>query len=341
MKIWNYHQYLEFFQRNRSVVLVAIGISILLIVTFFPTIFYIWDPPLAVNDQNMSNVGLCNHRELVEGSTFATSPCSDHFKWTSSTGRNISVLKCDFRQTDKELSMVQNLVGFIPDLEECQKHATPLLCHHMYKDCESPGSRPSTQNCLHVKDNICGQSKWDTAAKFLRTSHLGRCIAMPDCHRDFSNGSTIGHATKSMSDTISRTNGVHNRSETKCKPPLVATELRDIKPYLECSPTCFNTAWTTAAEKTAQEVMLYLSAVISLFCVIITFITWGKVAELRQFPQSTLLYLVIAYAVAVVGFTLPLLVGRRNAYCSHRDLLSTWADPSLLCKIQGTVLTIG
>jgi hypothetical protein len=55
MKIWNYHQYLEFFQRNRSVVLVAIGISILLIVTFFPTIFYIWDPPLAVNDQNMAS----------------------------------------------------------------------------------------------------------------------------------------------------------------------------------------------------------------------------------------------------------------------------------------------
>ena len=82
-------------------------------------------------------------------------------------------------------------------------------------------------------------------------------------------------------DTISQSkNGTQNKFEVKCKPPLVATELRDINPYLECSPECFHTAWTTDAEQTAQEAMLYLSAIISLFCVVVTFITWAKVAEL-------------------------------------------------------------
>jgi hypothetical protein len=129
--------------------------------------------------------------------------------------------------------------------------------------------------------------------------------------------------------------GKQNKSQVECKPPLIKTELHDIEPHLDCSPKCLDEGWTTDSEQRALEAMLYLTALISLFCIVITYITWAKVGELRKFPQSSLLFLVIAYTVALVGFGLPLIVGRKNAYCRHSDVLSTSSDPSVICKIQG------
>jgi hypothetical protein len=71
-----------------------------------------------------------------------------------------------------------------------------------------------------------------------------------------------------------------NKSEVLCTPPLVKTELQDIPYYLRCSPKCFQEDWISDRDQTAMEVMIYITAIFSLFSVLITFITWAKVAEL-------------------------------------------------------------
>jgi hypothetical protein len=56
--------------------------------------------------------------------------------------------------------------------------------------------------------------------------------------------------------------------------------------------------------------------------------------------DGTLLMLIYLYCTFPlgVGYTLPLVIGRQNAYCNHKDLLSMREDPSIICKIQGRQL---
>lgn len=80
--------------------------------------------------------------------------------------------------------------------------------------------------------------------------------------------------------SLEKKKGHDNKSEVSCKPPLVRTELRDVQFPVDCSPACLEENWTRRSEQLSLEVMLYLTGVFSLFCVVVTFITWAKVAEL-------------------------------------------------------------
>ena len=88
------------------------------------------------------------------------------------------------------------------------------------------------------------------------------------------------HAFFCAGITSNSTTGPQNESQVPCTPPLVRTEIRDMSPYLECSPKCLTEEWITEAEKQSLEVLLYLTGIIVWFCAVTTFITWAKIAEL-------------------------------------------------------------
>jgi hypothetical protein len=354
MKARIYHPTAPFLQSKRMLVLIVVGLVAAVIVTSLPTVFYIWDPPSHVHQEdpgrdtvNQPNSTHCHNREGVKWDKLVASPCSSYLNWSqiknSSDSRNISVLKCDFKNTEKALKDIQGFLASISDAQECERYASPLLCHYIYQDCEMSPPRPSTQECLLVRNGIC-KGLWDIAEAYLPSLSFGKCTSIPDCYRDFSNISNKQHSSSIFPVIDIRPNneiGKQNKSQVECKPPLIKTELHDIEPHLDCSPKCLDEGWTTDSEQRALEAMLYLTALISLFCIVITYITWAKVGELRKFPQSSLLFLVIAYTVALVGFGLPLIVGRKNAYCRHSDVLSTSSDPSVICKIQGALVHFG
>ena len=65
-----------------------------------------------------------------------------------------------------------------------------------------------------------------------------------------------------------------------CTPPLVEIELNDLDYPLGCSPACLEKNWSSKPELAVMEVMLYLTGIVSFFCVVVTFVTWANVAEL-------------------------------------------------------------
>ena len=127
--------------------------------------------------------------------TLAASPCSDHFNWSHTKNlavtRNISVLKCGFKETDNVLKLIEtSLDSDSVDAEECQEYATPILCHYIYQDCDVQPLRPTAQDCTRVQNDFC-KGLWKTVADYINLlPQLGKCLAMPNCSRDFSNSST-------------------------------------------------------------------------------------------------------------------------------------------------------
>ena len=49
-----FHQAAEELRRNRRVLVVGVGLLLVLVATSLPTIFYIWDPPLEDNNDQVS-----------------------------------------------------------------------------------------------------------------------------------------------------------------------------------------------------------------------------------------------------------------------------------------------
>ncbi|XP_062507392.1 uncharacterized protein LOC134183840 isoform X2 [Corticium candelabrum] len=304
---------------NRRLSVVSASLVALLAVTSLPTIFYIWDPPAKQVERstddvvNISGSDSCDNGQRVNWTSLVGSMCANYLEWqkgenkSAHYSRKISTLKCNFDDTEKNLQDILSLLlSGVPDLE-CQKQATPILCHYLYRDCDVELLRPTTEDCLKVKHGAC-QNEWNLAAIYLpRSASLSACIGIPDCSADFDNSSTANHTT-SFSGSTNLTN--HNESiasgstsskgngTVDCTPPLVEIELNDLDYPLGCSPACLEKNWSSKPELAVMEVMLYLTGIVSFFCVVVTFVTWANVAELRQFPQNTLLFLVIAYAIA-------------------------------------------
>jgi hypothetical protein len=102
---------------------------------------------------------------------------------------NISVLRCDFNETDEALKTVENIVSSLVHVKKCIIYATSIFCHYLYQDCDQLPSRPTANDCMKVRDDFC-KGLWETASTFIASSSLGKCFAMPNCSRDFSSSST-------------------------------------------------------------------------------------------------------------------------------------------------------
>ena len=150
------------------------------------------------NSLFQSYSSLCNdsNKQSVNWKSLNASPCSDHFDWSQtrniSATRNISVLKCDFQETDEALGKVEALIelfgSFDSEAEKCKTYATPILCHYIYQDCEAQPKAPTEKDCMKVRDVYC-KDLWFMAVDYLQGSTLGKCVGIPDCSRDFSNSS--------------------------------------------------------------------------------------------------------------------------------------------------------
>jgi hypothetical protein len=253
--------------------------------------------------------------------------------------RNVSAIKCSFSKTEKDINETLNILKMISgnaDIKRCLSLAVPLICNVVYRNCGTSSELPPAEYCLHVKNDVC-QHYWDIAVGLLNSNNkeVGICLTMPDCEKDFP------HVTK-LPGWIGRDNFTLTfNSSGNCTKPLVQTEIYNPDFPLTCSPPCLDDDWCTKSEFVGLNAVLYVTVIFTWICCIVTFITWAGVPELRRFPEVTPLFLIISYAVAAVGVSLPVLIGRHRAYCNHEDAFSIMMDPSTVCRIQGMLVHFG
>lgn len=65
-----------------------------------------------------------------------------------------------------------------------------------------------------------------------------------------------------------------------CKPPLWPTQITSGELPFHCSPACLDENWPSQPEKITFDIMVYVTFIFCWTCIIVTFITWAKVAEL-------------------------------------------------------------
>lgn len=106
--------------------------------------------------------GDCNSSddESVGIDELVRSPCASSFNWTISSPnsvRNVSVLKCDFETASQQIGDALSLLKVNRDIEKCLIYAMPLICHAVYRDCESETSvgRPSESQCVMTRNDYC------------------------------------------------------------------------------------------------------------------------------------------------------------------------------------------
>ena len=146
--------------------------------------------------------GLCNKNNSdvlgVHWKSLAASPCSGYFDWSHnrslSVTRNISVLKCDFTETNTALKeakrhMDQALIPYGAStrvVSVLEDHYMFLLCHHVYQDCEIHPLRPTAKDCERV------HSTYRAYILYYSRSHEfnNNCLPQLDCNRGFSKSST-------------------------------------------------------------------------------------------------------------------------------------------------------
>ena len=150
------------------------------------TLFQPYSGPCNKNNSNVLG---------VHWKSLTASPCSGYFDWSHdrnlSVTRNISVLKCDFTETDMALKEVERRMGrklpysTVTRTEQCKDHYMFLLCHHVYQDCEINPVSPTAEDCEMV---------YSTCSSNINSGSYGdqfqKCLTQLDCNRDFSKSST-------------------------------------------------------------------------------------------------------------------------------------------------------
>ena len=60
-------------------------------------------------------------------------------------------------------------------------------------------------------------------------------------------------------------------------------------------------------------------------------------SQVRSIASCDVMLLNVDYSFVhtVSGTTVIVIVGRRAAFCSHEDMLSTIIDPTIICQVQG------
>jgi hypothetical protein len=320
---------------RRSLLLAVIGLLLVLIVSSLSTVFYYWDGLLTDDPEPTHHKASCrsNNVQSVEMSELLRSPCADSFYWTADspdTVRNISVLNCNFQSVSSQLGFLLAMVKRSKEIVKCLDYAVPLICHAMFRDCESNSGRPSLRQCVEVRDQDCRQW-WTMTRSFFRTfepTKRANCLVFPDCEEYFG---------KSDNYTFPRSNS-YNHSVVPCRAPLVNTDIYYERFPFKCSPKCLEKDWPAPAERVTFNIMLHVTIAFCWICCIIVLITWARSPDLRSFPQNTLFFLTISYTISVFAISLPVFIGRHRAYCSHDDMISSWADPSTICNVQGKLL---
>ena len=149
--------------------------------------------------------GLCNKNNSnvlgVHWKSLAASPCSGYFDWSHnrslSVTRNISVLKCDFTETDTALKEVQRFmdgartqtVFHARVMSVLEDHYMFVLCHQVYQDCEIHPSRPTAEDCETVHSVYILRLLIYVYGRLARDVN-NKCLPQLDCNRDFSKSST-------------------------------------------------------------------------------------------------------------------------------------------------------
>ena len=128
--------------------------------------------------------------ERVRTNDLLRSPCAESFSWTvnlSDRVRNISVLKCDFESVDAQLNSLLSMLQHSKDIDKCLAYAKPLVCHAMFRDCESETGRPSLEQCVQIRDQHC-KRWWNRAQDLLsyfEPTDTANCLVFPECTKYF------------------------------------------------------------------------------------------------------------------------------------------------------------
>ncbi|XP_065843060.1 frizzled and smoothened-like protein H [Oscarella lobularis] len=111
---------------------------------------------------------------------------------------------------------------------------------------------------------------------------------------------------------------------------------------MHCSPVCLSDEWVSSALTGGLLASISIASVFAIICFVVVVITWIKIKDLRRFPQIITPFMMGAFALPFIGFLLPLLMGRKNAFCNgYKDAFSMWEDPSPFCKAQGFLIHFG
>ncbi|XP_062506945.1 uncharacterized protein LOC134183428 isoform X2 [Corticium candelabrum] len=119
---------------------------------------------------------------------------------------------------------------------------------------------------------------------------------------------------------------------SSCRQPLVSSSSKDY----ECAPPCTTAEWLLR-EETVSGILstIYLCLAVTCTSLFVVVFTWAKVKKLRQFPHVITLLTTVFYLGTTVAYSSAFILGRRTAYCSHKDVFTTWEDPTKFCIVQG------
>eukprot|EP00118_Oscarella_pearsei_P015306 m.137276 g.137276 ORF g.137276 m.137276 type:complete len:621 (+) comp38217_c0_seq12:40-1902(+) len=319
-------------------VLLICGLVVTLILTAMPLFFYIWDPPLEdvgkVTDYSQRNASdNCSFASgadcrVLNSSLLATSVCSRTLNWDKAGSRkemvSISGGCNNWDRAEDDLRVILAAIA-VQASPACKDKAIPLLCRSVYEKCGKSTAKISREECAAVRDKYCPE-EWKLAQQIQLPLS---CFQFPECDCFIPTNST-----KSFS-TFSSFSNVSAEINITCPWPSIPSSSR----YAlgGCSPRCLSDQWTKPGERDAIVTFMFIGILVTLGGCVVVIITWIKVKELRSFPQIITLCMIVAYSIPFVTYLLPLLMGRKRAFCSHDDAYSVWEDPTPLCKAQGFV----
>eukprot|EP00118_Oscarella_pearsei_P001005 m.6351 g.6351 ORF g.6351 m.6351 type:complete len:640 (+) comp15653_c0_seq1:530-2449(+) len=311
--------------KRRETIIVVVALSVVVLLTATPFISYIWKPAKHLNEAEDYQQTQCGPFSF---DTLRSSVCSQYLSWVpgiqSQAAVNTTKLKqwnCTKSEVENNLKQIFSLVSV-----KCVEEVKPLLCSSVYRPCEGYPVGVTQEDCKNVRDNYC-QKEWLNAEKYL-TKENNFCITLPKCEDFPSTGNSSAQLKKKVSAMTT------NRS---CPSPLIPSN----SSTGPCSPKCFSNDWSSEEERMSLRVILYITVIFSWICLGVLITTWIAVPSLTKFPQNIIVFMTLFFSIAVIGLSLPLFVGRKEAYCNHPDAFAVWDDPSTLCQIQGIMVHFG
>ncbi|XP_062507290.1 uncharacterized protein LOC134183712 isoform X2 [Corticium candelabrum] len=336
-----------------SCLFVCFIVVIIVVFNTLPAIFYC----LPSNENESKSIHLasqdnssliCDVQRVKSDSRFKTakldfllsSACRNYLPWLSDfqhikhqKDSNLSGIiaiddGCGLHRTETDLKRLFGLASLMT--KDCLFHGLPFMCSYFYRPFVN-GSLcnehwPTRDECTTVKTVHC-QSEWKIIESLQRSSDY--CIRLPDCtqlpaqQRNKTKKKLLPKSQVAISKILSEnlTAGVYQRKED-----------------YQCSPPCPAVEWLLREESLfGGTFIIHICLVAVCIASFIVFYTWARVKELRAFPHTITLLSVVFYLGAGLTYSMSFIVGRREAYCSHNDVISTWEDPTRFCIAQGAI----
>ncbi|XP_062506942.1 uncharacterized protein LOC134183427 [Corticium candelabrum] len=243
---------------------------------------------------------------------------------------------CGLQRTETELERLFAQKSLIT--RDCFSYGLPFICSYYYRplvnDSLCNKHWPTKDECTAVKTVHC-QSEWRIVKSITQSSDV--CIPLPDCtqlparHQNETNIKTFQGMVSTSVVSAGEDEPYKANGTSSCIRPLISSTSSNSP----CSPPCPIADWLLRKGTLSLIASaIYISLVVICICSFIVFYTWAKVKELRQFPHSITLLMVVFYMVTALHYAIAFSVGRRGTYCSHSDALGTWENPSTLCIVQ-------